>query len=97
MADGIPDEYAHSLWLRPPKGTEIETDCSRPLDPRDIINIDITIYYNGYHGDTSKTFILPDVDNEGRELVEVTKEALERGIKVCGPGMPFDGIGRAIG
>jgi len=40
--------------------------------------------------------MLPDVDNQGVELVEATREALAIGIKACGPGMPLKGIGRAI-
>jgi len=71
-------------------------DSSRPLEPRDIVNIDLTLFYQGYHGDTSATFMLPDVDNQGVELVEATKEALMVGIRACGPGMPLKGIGRAI-
>jgi methionyl aminopeptidase len=48
------------------------------------------------HGDTSKTFSLPAVDNLGKELVECTREALDVGIKICGPGVPFREIGAAI-
>ena len=70
---------------------------SRPLDSRDIINVDLTLYYNGYHGDTSATFCLPDVDQPGRDLVEATREALHVGIRACGPGKPFNAIGKAIG
>lgn len=70
--------------------------ASRPLHPEDIINIDLTIFLNGYHGDTSATFLLPKVDKQGRELIEATQEALEVGIRQCGPGRPFKEIGRAI-
>jgi len=69
---------------------------SRPLHPEDIVNIDLTIFLNGYHGDTSATFLLPEVDKKGRELVEATQEALRVGIKQCGPGKPLKEIGRAI-
>ena len=69
---------------------------SRPLDPADIINIDLTLFCSSYHGDTSATFILPAVDEIGREFVEATREALELGISACGPGREFRGIGRAI-
>lgn len=68
----------------------------RPLHDGDIINIDITVYLNGYHGDTSKTFLVGDVDGRGRELVQVTDEALKRAIAVCGPNRPFKAIGKAI-
>ncbi|KAF8187210.1 methionyl aminopeptidase [Pholiota molesta] len=68
----------------------------RPLHNGDIINIDVTLFFNGYHGDTSKTFLVGDVDEPGKELVEITDEALERAIVACGPGRPFKGIGKAI-
>ncbi|KIY49138.1 methionine aminopeptidase [Fistulina hepatica ATCC 64428] len=69
---------------------------SRPLEEGDIINIDITVYLNGYHGDTSQTYLVGNVNAQGRELVELTNEALEAGIRVCGPGRPFKAIGGAI-
>jgi methionyl aminopeptidase len=69
---------------------------SRPLHPEDIINIDLTLYLNGFHGDTSMTFLLPEVDKQGRELAEATKEALEVGIRACAPGKRFGDIGREI-
>ncbi|OSC97962.1 methionine aminopeptidase [Trametes coccinea BRFM310] len=69
----------------------------RPLQDDDIVNIDITVYLDGFHGDTSKTFVVgPEVDDKGRELVQITEAALEAGIAACGPGKPFKGIGRAI-
>jgi methionyl aminopeptidase len=69
---------------------------SRPLHPEDIINVDLTIFLGGYHGDTSATFLLPEADKRGRELVEATQEALEVGIRECGPGKPLKELGRAI-
>ncbi|EKM59885.1 uncharacterized protein PHACADRAFT_192275 [Phanerochaete carnosa HHB-10118-sp] len=69
---------------------------TRPLNDGDIVNIDITVYLNGYHGDTSKTFLVGDVDKIGRDLVKVSEEALEAGIRACGPGRPLRGIARAI-
>ncbi|PSR78312.1 hypothetical protein PHLCEN_2v7434 [Hermanssonia centrifuga] len=68
----------------------------RPLRNTDIINIDVTVYLDGFHGDTSKTFLVGDVDRIGRDLVQTTEEALEAGIRVCGPGRPYRGIARAI-
>ncbi|RSH83380.1 uncharacterized protein EHS24_007060 [Apiotrichum porosum] len=72
------------------------TDLHRPLLSTDIINLDITLFLNGYHGDTSATFVLPETDKQGRDLVEATREALEIGIRTCGPGKLYRGIGRAI-
>ncbi|KAI0638630.1 methionine aminopeptidase [Trametes polyzona] len=68
----------------------------RPLQDGDIVNVDITVYLDGFHGDTSRTFLVGDVDEKGRELVSVTEAALEAGIAACGPGRPFKAIGRAI-
>ncbi|KAI0658629.1 peptidase M24, structural domain-containing protein [Cubamyces menziesii] len=68
----------------------------RPLQDGDIVNVDITVHLDGFHGDTSRTFLVGDVDDKGRELVQLTDAALEAGISVCGPGRPFKSIGRAI-
>ncbi|KAG6552147.1 hypothetical protein Mapa_006249 [Marchantia paleacea] len=69
---------------------------SRALLDGDIINIDVTVYLNGYHGDTSKTFLCGNVSEEGRQLVEVTREALDKAISICGPGVEFKKIGKVI-
>jgi len=62
----------------------------------DIVNIDITAYKNGVHGDTNKTFAVGEVSEEARLLIERTEEALNRGIRAVKPGRPFNVIGRAI-
>ncbi|KAJ8087230.1 hypothetical protein PM082_006060 [Marasmius tenuissimus] len=68
----------------------------RPLEDGDIVNIDITVYLDGYHGDTSQTWLVGDVDQPGRNLCEITNKTLQTGIDACGPGQPFKNIGRAI-
>ena len=62
----------------------------------DIINIDITAFHDGMHGDLNKTFLVGDVAPETVDLVERTREALNRGIKAVAPGRPVNVIGRAI-
>jgi methionyl aminopeptidase len=62
----------------------------------DIVNIDITAFINGVHGDTNATFLAGDVDEESRLLVERTKESLERAIKAVKPGRRVNIIGRVI-
>ncbi len=62
----------------------------------DIINIDITAYIGGVHGDTNATFLAGDVDEESRLLVERTKEAMMRGVNVVAPGRQISVIGRVI-
>ncbi|XVF43002.1 hypothetical protein PTKIN_Ptkin02bG0005400 [Pterospermum kingtungense] len=69
---------------------------SRQLQNGDIINIDVTVYLNGYHGDTSKTFLCGDVSGPLKRLVTVTEECLEKGIAVCKDGASFKKIGKRI-
>uniref|UniRef100_A0A7S0WWE2 Methionine aminopeptidase n=1 Tax=Pyramimonas obovata TaxID=1411642 RepID=A0A7S0WWE2_9CHLO len=66
------------------------------IEDGDIINVDVTVYLNGHHGDTSRTFIVGKASDEAKRLVQVTKEALDKAIEVCGPGVPFKEIGKAI-
>ena len=69
---------------------------SRPLEDGDIVNIDITAYIGGVHGDTDATYLCGDVDEESRLLVERTREAMMRGIKAAVPGRQVNVIGRVI-
>jgi methionyl aminopeptidase len=69
---------------------------SRPLEDGDIVNIDITAYIGGVHGDTDATYLCGDVDEESRLLVERTREAMMRGIKAALPGREINIIGRVI-
>jgi methionyl aminopeptidase len=62
----------------------------------DIVNIDITAYIGGVHGDTNATFLAGAVDEESRLLVERTQEAMMRGIRAVAPGRPLNAIGRVI-
>jgi methionyl aminopeptidase len=62
----------------------------------DIVNIDITAYIGGVHGDTNATFLAGYVDEESRLLVERTREATMRGIKAVAPGRALNVIGRVI-
>jgi methionyl aminopeptidase len=68
----------------------------RVLEDGDIVNCDVTIYLHGVHGDTNATFLVGDVDDEGQRLVQVTKEAMWRGIDAVKPGARLNEIGRAI-
>ncbi len=66
------------------------------LQDGDICNIDITAFIGGVHGDTNATFLVGDVDEEVRLLVERTEEATRRAIKSVAPGRPISVIGRVI-
>lgn len=68
----------------------------RPLQNGDIVNVDITAFIDGVHGDTNATFLVGDVDEECRLLVERTREATMRGIRAVRPGRQVSIIGRVI-
>ena len=69
---------------------------STVVEDGDIVNIDVTAYIGGVHGDNNATFLAGDVDEESRLLVERTREALERGIRAVRPGREINVIGRVI-
>ncbi|USQ78405.1 type I methionyl aminopeptidase [Ornithinimicrobium faecis] len=69
---------------------------SRPLEDGDIVNVDVTAFIGGVHGDNNATFLVGDVDEESRLLVERTEESLRRAIKAALPGRPINVIGRVI-
>jgi methionyl aminopeptidase len=62
----------------------------------DIVNIDITAFIGGVHGDTNATFLAGNVNEETRLLVERTHEAMMRGIRAVAPGRPLNAVGRVI-
>lgn len=68
----------------------------RPLENGDIVNIDVTAYIDGMHGDTSATFVVGEVDAPTQALVDTTREATLRGIAAVRPGEPLKRIGEAI-
>jgi methionyl aminopeptidase len=62
----------------------------------DIVNIDVTVIVDGWHGDTSRMFLVGDVGIKARKLVDVTYAAMMRGIAVVKPGATLGDIGHAI-
>ncbi|MBD3688960.1 type I methionyl aminopeptidase [Nanchangia anserum] len=68
----------------------------RPLAEGDIVNVDITAYLDGVHGDTCAMFAVGEIDPESAQLIDVTRKALERGIRAVRPGRPLNVIGRVI-
>ena len=69
---------------------------SRRLQDGDIVNVDVTAFIGGVHGDTSCTFLVGDVDRASADLVEHTRQAMHAGISVVRPGARVYEIGRAI-
>jgi methionyl aminopeptidase len=68
----------------------------RPLEDGDLVKVDITAYKNGVHGDNCATFACGTLDQASSDLMDRTKEAMERGIKAVKPGRQLNVIGRVI-
>jgi methionyl aminopeptidase len=68
----------------------------RRLDDGDIINIDVTVILDGWHGDTSRMYVAGTPSTRARVLNDVTHEALMRGIAVVRPGATLGDVGHAI-
>lgn len=69
---------------------------SRSLQEGDIVNIDVTVYHEGVHGDTSVTFPVGEIPERDIQLIKDTRKAMELGIEEVKPGRPVNVIGRAI-
>ena len=69
---------------------------SKPLREGDIINIDVTLVLDGWHGDTSRMYPVGRINRRAERLIEVTYEALLRGIAAVKPGATTSDIGAAI-
>ena len=69
---------------------------NKKLKTGDIINIDITVIKEGYHGDTSKMFCVGAISPHAKRLVQITQEAMYLGIKQVKPGATLGDIGHAI-
>lgn len=69
---------------------------SRKLKEGDILNIDVTVKKDGYHGDTSKMFVVGKASLLAQKLIRITKECLDRGIAIAKPGARLGDIGHAI-
>ena len=68
----------------------------RALVEGDIVNLDVTIYLDGVHGDTNGTWGVGAIDAPSRKLIHETREACDAGIRAVRPGRPISDIGQAI-
>ena len=71
-------------------------DDKRFLKNGDILNIDVTVIKDGWHGDTSKMFLVGKTEAHNERLVKITQECLYKGIKAVMPGAKLGDIGHAI-
>ena len=69
---------------------------STVMQDGDILNVDVTAFLHGVHGDTNATFAVGDIHPRAQELIDRSREAMERGIKVARPGREVNVIGRVI-
>ncbi|KAI8972462.1 peptidase M24, structural domain-containing protein [Pilobolus umbonatus] len=68
----------------------------RPLKDGDIVNIDVSCYYNGFHGDMNATYCVGNVDAKGKQLVNTARECLEKAIALVKPGIRYRDFGKVI-
>ncbi|MCL2012815.1 MAG: type I methionyl aminopeptidase [Cystobacterineae bacterium] len=68
----------------------------RPLQNGDILNIDVTVFLEGMHGDTNATFAVGTIDETSTHLIRLAHESLWKGIHAVKPGLPIRVIGQAI-
>ncbi|XP_026454784.1 methionine aminopeptidase 1A-like [Papaver somniferum] len=69
---------------------------ARKLEDGDIVNVDVSVYYKGCHGDLNETFFVGNVDEASQQLVRRTYECLEKAIAIVKPGVRFREVGEVI-
>ncbi|MFN3591293.1 MAG: type I methionyl aminopeptidase [Thermaurantiacus sp.] len=88
--------YSHSLCTSINHVICHGIPADKPLREGDIVNIDVTVVLDGWHGDTSRMFFVGEPPLKARRLVEVTYECLMLGIEQARPGNRLGAIGHAI-
>lgn len=68
----------------------------RPLEDGDLVNVDVTLYLDGFHADTARSWICGEGDETGHRLVKATREALAAAIASCASEKPLKCIGEAV-
>ncbi|CAM6128628.1 unnamed protein product [Calypogeia fissa] len=69
---------------------------ARRLEDGDVVNVDVTVWLDGYHGDLNETFLVGNVDEASKRLVQVTYECLDKAIAIVKPGVRYREIGEVI-
>ncbi|QXQ06043.1 type I methionyl aminopeptidase [Sphingosinicellaceae bacterium] len=88
--------YSHSLCISVNHVVCHGMPGAKRLKDGDIVNIDVTVIVDGWHGDTSRMYLVGDVPLKARRLVDITWECLQRGIAAAKPGNTLGDIGHAI-
>ena len=68
----------------------------RRLDDGDILNIDVTVILDGWHGDSSRMYVAGTPSTKARNLMDITYEAMMRGVRAVKPGVTLGDVGHAI-
>lgn len=69
---------------------------TRPLEAGDLVNIDVTLFYDGFHGDLNETYCVGEVDKKGLELINCSRTCLEKALEIVHPGTAYKEIGAII-
>jgi methionyl aminopeptidase len=88
--------YSHTVCISPNHVVCHGIPSERPLRDGDIANIDVTVIFDGWHGDTSRMYGVGDVSPRARRLVDVTYEGMMRGLAQVKPGHRLGDVGHAI-
>src|SRR5580658_10659008 len=88
--------YSHTLCISPNHVVCHGIPGERVLKEGDIANIDVTVIVDGWHGDHSRMYALGEVAPRARRLIEVTYEAIDRGLAKVRPGARLGDVGYAI-
>jgi methionyl aminopeptidase len=88
--------YSHTLCISPNHVVCHGIPGDRTLREGDIANIDVTVIVDGWHGDTSRMYLVGEVAPRARRLAELTYEAFHRGLEQVKPGARLGDVGHAI-
>src|SRR5438045_1515871 len=88
--------YHHTVCISPNHVVCHGIPGERTLREGDIVNIDVTVIVDGWHGDTSRMYGVGEIAPRARRLIDVTYEAIERGMAAAKPGARMGDIGHAI-
>ncbi|KAL8281522.1 hypothetical protein RQP46_006206 [Phenoliferia psychrophenolica] len=99
--DSYPSPLGYRLFPRSVCTSINEVIChgipdARPLKDGDIINIDVTLYHEGFHGDVNATYPVGEISDEKKLLIATARECLDEAIRACKPGTLFRDVGGII-
>ncbi|GAA5971567.1 hypothetical protein JCM11641_000644 [Rhodosporidiobolus odoratus] len=100
--DSYPSPLNYNMFPRSVCTSINEVIChgipdARPLVDGDIINLDVTLFHGGFHGDINGTYpVGPSVSQENLDLIACSRECLDESIRMCKPGTQYQDIGRKI-